>query len=141
MTLRFGILVFPNVQQLDLTGPYEVFASVAGAEVELIWKDRNPVVSSTRLLLQPSATFADCPPLDVLMPVRANLVERRIESLGVGLVVFKVVPPRPVVQAFRLDPRSPLQFIENLTAAVGLRGKRDYNGHPVAFYLQRVNRP
>ena len=27
MTIRFGILVFPGVQQLDLTGPYEVFAS------------------------------------------------------------------------------------------------------------------
>jgi cyclohexyl-isocyanide hydratase len=66
MTLRFGILVFPNVQQLDLTGPYEVFASVAGAEVELIWKDREPVMSSTRLRLAPTTTFADCPPLDVL---------------------------------------------------------------------------
>jgi cyclohexyl-isocyanide hydratase len=66
MTLRFGILVFPNVQQLDLTGPYEVFASVEGAAVELIWKDRNPVLSSTRLSLTPTATFDDCPPLDVL---------------------------------------------------------------------------
>ncbi|RUW16936.1 DJ-1/PfpI family protein, partial [Mesorhizobium sp. M1E.F.Ca.ET.041.01.1.1] len=66
MTLRFGILVFPNVQQLDLTGPYEVLASAKGAEVELIWKDRNPVTSSTRLSLTPTATFDDCPPLDVL---------------------------------------------------------------------------
>ena len=56
MTLRFGILVFPNVQQLDLTGPYEVFASAEGAEVVLIWKDRNPVMSSTRLPLTPTAT-------------------------------------------------------------------------------------
>jgi cyclohexyl-isocyanide hydratase len=66
MTLRFGILVFPGIQQLDLTGPYEVFASADGAEVELIWKDRNPVMSSTRLSLTPTATFDDCPPLDVL---------------------------------------------------------------------------
>jgi cyclohexyl-isocyanide hydratase len=66
MSLRFGILVFPNVQQLDLTGPYEVMATVKGAEVELIWKDRNPVTSSTRLSLTPTATFDDCPPVDVL---------------------------------------------------------------------------
>ena len=66
MPLRFGILVFPNIQQLDLTGPYEVFASAAGAEVELIWKDRHPILSSTRLWLTPTATFDDCPPLDVL---------------------------------------------------------------------------
>ena len=44
VTLRFGILVFPNVQQLDLTGPYEVMATAKGVEVELIWKDRNPVI-------------------------------------------------------------------------------------------------
>jgi cyclohexyl-isocyanide hydratase len=66
MSLRFGILVFPNVQQLDLTGPYEVMATVKGAEVELIWTDCNPVMSSTRLSLTPTATFDDCPPLDVL---------------------------------------------------------------------------
>jgi cyclohexyl-isocyanide hydratase len=66
MTLRFGILIFPNVQQLDLTGPYEVFASAKGAEVVLIWKDRNPVLSSTGLTLMPTATFDDCPPLDVI---------------------------------------------------------------------------
>ena len=36
MSLSFGILVFPQVQQLDLTGPYEVFASAKGAQVHLI---------------------------------------------------------------------------------------------------------
>jgi cyclohexyl-isocyanide hydratase len=66
MTIRFGFLVFPGVQQLDLTGPYEVFASTEGAEVELVWKDRNPVMSSTRLPLYPTASFDDCPPLDVI---------------------------------------------------------------------------
>src|SRR4051794_25476488 len=66
MAIRCGILVFPNIQQLDLTGPYEVLATARGIEVELVWKDRNPVMSSTRLPLTPTATFADCGPLDVL---------------------------------------------------------------------------
>ena len=66
MTIRFGFLVFPGVQQLDLTGPYEVFASTEGAEVVLVWKDRNPVISSTRLPLTATASFDDCPPLDVI---------------------------------------------------------------------------
>lgn len=61
-----GILVFPDVQQLDLTGPYEVFASAEGTEVHLIWKDLQPVLASTRLSLTPTTTFAECPPLDVL---------------------------------------------------------------------------
>jgi cyclohexyl-isocyanide hydratase len=66
MGARFGILVFPNVQQLDLTGPYEIFASARDAEVHLIWKEREPLRSSTGLSLMPTTTFADCRPLDVL---------------------------------------------------------------------------
>lgn len=66
MTIRFGLLAFPGVQQLDLTAPYEVFASMEAAEVHLIWKDRSPIVSATKLVLQPTTTFDDCPPLDVI---------------------------------------------------------------------------
>jgi cyclohexyl-isocyanide hydratase len=66
MTLHIGILVFPNVQQLDLTGPYEVFASIPGAKVHLIWKDRSPLASATGLVLAPTMTFSECPALDVL---------------------------------------------------------------------------
>lgn len=66
MTLSVGILVFPAVQQLDLTGPYEVFASVPGAAVHLVAKDRDPVISATNLVLMPTTTFGDCPPLDIL---------------------------------------------------------------------------
>ena len=66
MTLQIGILVFPHVQQLDLTGPYEVFASMPAANVHLIWKDRSAITSATGLVLAPTMTFAECPALDVL---------------------------------------------------------------------------
>jgi cyclohexyl-isocyanide hydratase len=66
MTYRFGILVFPGVQQLDLTGPHEIFAAGTGAEVHLIWKNRAPLPASSGLMLQPTTTFADCPKLDLL---------------------------------------------------------------------------
>jgi cyclohexyl-isocyanide hydratase len=66
MGVRFGILVFPNVQQLDLTGPYEIFASAKDAEAHLVWKDCQPLKSSTGLALTPTTTFDECPPLDVL---------------------------------------------------------------------------
>ncbi|OLP58868.1 AraC family transcriptional regulator [Xaviernesmea oryzae] len=65
MTLRFGLLCFPNVQQLDLTAPYEVFASVPGAEVHLVWKDLEPIRSATGLWLTPNSCFADAPDFDV----------------------------------------------------------------------------
>ena len=64
--VEVGILVFPTVQQLDLTGPYEALALWPGARVRLIWKTPEPVVSSTGLVLKPDVTFADCPQLDVL---------------------------------------------------------------------------
>lgn len=66
MTLQIGILVFPRVQQLDLTGPYEVFASLPAANVHLVWKDRSAITSATGLVLAPTMTFGECPALDVL---------------------------------------------------------------------------
>jgi len=64
--LQFGLLVFPNVQQLDLTGPYEVFATWPGTRVRLVAKTLEPVTSLTGLVLKPDASFEDCPQLDVL---------------------------------------------------------------------------
>ena len=64
--LTIGFLVFPKVQQLDLTGPYEVLASIPGADVRLIWKDLDPIVSATGLVLIPDTRLADAPQLDVL---------------------------------------------------------------------------
>lgn len=66
MTLHIGLLVFPKVQQLDLTGPYDVFASLPGVTVHLLWKNLDPLLSSTGLSLIPTRTFADCPDLDVI---------------------------------------------------------------------------
>jgi cyclohexyl-isocyanide hydratase len=66
MTLHIGLLVFPKVQQLDLTGPYDVFATMPGVTVHLVWKNLEPLQSSTGLALVPTTTFADCPDLDVI---------------------------------------------------------------------------
>ncbi|WP_375465248.1 DJ-1/PfpI family protein [uncultured Methylobacterium sp.] len=66
MTIRIGLLVFPRVQQLDLTAPYEVFASLPGAEVHLVGASLDTVASATGLPLTPTTTFAACPNLDVL---------------------------------------------------------------------------
>jgi cyclohexyl-isocyanide hydratase len=66
MTLQIGFLVFPQVQQLDLTGPHEVLASVPGTTTHLIWKTREPVLSSNGLALTPTTTYDACPPLDVI---------------------------------------------------------------------------
>jgi cyclohexyl-isocyanide hydratase len=64
--LQIGLLLFPRVTQLDFTGPLQVFSSVPGAKVHLIWKRIEPVPSDSVLMLTPTITFADCPPLDVI---------------------------------------------------------------------------
>jgi cyclohexyl-isocyanide hydratase len=65
--LRCGMLVFPNMTQLDLTGPYEILARMPGSETRLIWKTMDPVRTEHGLTLLPQATFADCGPLDLVM--------------------------------------------------------------------------
>jgi cyclohexyl-isocyanide hydratase len=64
--LQIGLLVFPKVTQLDLTGPVQVFSSMPGAKLHLIWKRIEPVASDSVLVLTPTVTFADCPQLDVI---------------------------------------------------------------------------
>lgn len=64
--LKFGFLVFPRITQLDMTGPLQVFSSLAGAEVHLVWKTTEPVPSDTVLSVTPTTSFADCPQLDVI---------------------------------------------------------------------------
>jgi cyclohexyl-isocyanide hydratase len=64
--LQIGLVIFPKVTQLDLTGPVQVFSSVPGAKVHLIWKRIEPVASDSVLVLTPTITFADCPQLDVI---------------------------------------------------------------------------
>lgn len=64
--LQIGLLLFPDVTQLDLTGPWEVFARTPGVECHLIWKDLQPVRSDRGLSILPTTSFADCPPLDVI---------------------------------------------------------------------------
>src|SRR6201988_3969879 len=65
-SLQIGLLVFPKVTQLDLTGPVQVFSSGPGAKLHLIWKRIEPVASDSVLVLTPTTTFADCPQLDVI---------------------------------------------------------------------------
>ncbi|WP_132253756.1 DJ-1/PfpI family protein [Methylobacterium segetis] len=64
--LEIGFLLFPGIQQLDLTGPYEIFATLPGTRIHLVAAQHGPVRSVTGLPLMPTATFAECPPLDVV---------------------------------------------------------------------------
>lgn len=64
--LHIGILLYPNVTQLDATGPAQVLARVPGATLHMIWKTLDPVPTDAGFSIVPTTTFADCPKLDVI---------------------------------------------------------------------------
>jgi cyclohexyl-isocyanide hydratase len=64
--LAIGILIYPNLTQLDATGPAQVLARVPGATLHMIWKTRDPIPTDAGFSIVPNTTFADCPRLDVI---------------------------------------------------------------------------
>jgi cyclohexyl-isocyanide hydratase len=62
-----GLLLYPGLTQLDLTGPWEVLHRIPGAALHTVWKDRSVVRSDSGLAFVPSTDFASCPPLDLLL--------------------------------------------------------------------------
>ncbi|TAJ36642.1 MAG: DJ-1/PfpI family protein [Reyranella sp.] len=65
-TLHIGILLFPDVTQLDATGPAQVLCRVPGAKLHMIWKTKDPVPTDAGFSIVPTTSFSDCPQLDVI---------------------------------------------------------------------------
>jgi cyclohexyl-isocyanide hydratase len=63
---RVVFLVYPNVTQLDLTGPAQVLSRLSNARVDLVWKSRDPVQTDSGFALLPSATLDEIDQADVL---------------------------------------------------------------------------
>ena len=64
--LTIGLLLYPQMTQLDLTGPFEVFARLPDATVLLIARTLDPVTTDRGLTLLPTASFDESPKLDVM---------------------------------------------------------------------------
>lgn len=64
--LSFGMLVFPNMTNLDFAGPYEFFAKLPIAETHILWKTREPIRTETGLSIAATKSLDDCPPLDLV---------------------------------------------------------------------------
>jgi cyclohexyl-isocyanide hydratase len=66
MPFNIGLLLFPEITQLDLIGPYEVFTKFPDAKVFLVAKSLSPVSSSGGMRVLPDTTMEDCPDLDLI---------------------------------------------------------------------------
>jgi cyclohexyl-isocyanide hydratase len=79
MARRIGMLIFPRLTQLDMTGPYEVLARLPDTKVELVARTLAPVTTDRGMQIVPTTTYADCPQLDVVMvpggPGQQDLME------------------------------------------------------------------
>jgi cyclohexyl-isocyanide hydratase len=65
-SLSIGIVLFPNVTQLDFTGPYEVFARLPNVQLYLLAETLEPIRSDQGLTFLPDTIFAQAPALDML---------------------------------------------------------------------------
>ncbi len=77
MTLRLGILIFDDAEELDFVGPWEVFTmanEVAGRsgggnpfDPVMIAEKATPVLCRKGMMVTPHATTANCGKLDILL--------------------------------------------------------------------------
>jgi cyclohexyl-isocyanide hydratase len=61
-----GFVIFPDLTQLDFTGPLQVLARMPQSATHIVAKSKAPVPSDCGLGLLPTHSFADCPPLDLI---------------------------------------------------------------------------
>jgi cyclohexyl-isocyanide hydratase len=61
-----GFVLFPDLTQLDLTGPLQVLARLPQSRIIVAAKSKTPVPSDCGLSLLPTHSFADCPSFDLI---------------------------------------------------------------------------
>ncbi|MEW6436720.1 MAG: DJ-1/PfpI family protein [Pseudomonadota bacterium] len=64
--LNIGILIFPDMDQIDFTGPFEVLSRVPDAKVYALGARPGPFRDHRGLIVTPDMPLADAPPLDLL---------------------------------------------------------------------------
>lgn len=64
--LQIGSLLFEGLDQIDLTGPFEVLSRIPNTTYRIYGKTADPVRDHRGLRITPDAAIADAPKLDVL---------------------------------------------------------------------------
>lgn len=63
---KIGFVLFDDLTQLDFTGPLQVLSRIPGAQVHLIARSLQPVMTDCGPFIMPTITLADCPQLDLV---------------------------------------------------------------------------
>ena len=65
--LTIGGLIYPRLDQIDMTGPFEVLSRIPNSTIHVIAKTKSPVRDIKGLILTPEMSIAEAPELDVLL--------------------------------------------------------------------------
>jgi cyclohexyl-isocyanide hydratase len=61
-----GFVIFPELTQLDFTGPQQVLSRLPNSAMHIVAKSTDPVPSDSGLSLVPTHSFENCPALDLI---------------------------------------------------------------------------
>ena len=64
--LQIGSLIFERLDQIDLTGPFEVFSRIPNSTYRIYGKSTAPLRDLRGLRMMADATLAKAPQLDLL---------------------------------------------------------------------------
>ena len=59
--LNVGAVIFPEMDQIDFTGPFEVLSRLPDSTFHVLWKEKKPVRDHKGLILTPEMTLAERP--------------------------------------------------------------------------------
>ncbi|ABA23930.1 ThiJ/PfpI [Trichormus variabilis ATCC 29413] len=79
-SLSIGIVLFPNVTQLDFTAPYEVFNRLPNTKLYLLSETLEPIRSDGGLTFLPDTTFAESPLVDLLFVPGGSGIDVKLED-------------------------------------------------------------
>jgi cyclohexyl-isocyanide hydratase len=65
--LTIGALIFPRLDQIDFTGPFEVLSRIPNSSIHVMAKTKSPVRDIQGLISTPEMPIAEAPELDVLL--------------------------------------------------------------------------
>jgi transcriptional regulator GlxA family with amidase domain len=89
--MDIGILLFPQVEELDFVGPWEIVGmwSVHAEGPQrrfVVAQSTRPVTCAKGLTVVPSTSFAQCPPLDILVVPGGQGTRRQVDNAS--LIAF-----------------------------------------------------
>lgn len=80
-----GFVIFPDLTQLDFTGPQQVLSRLPNSAMHIVAKTADPVSSDSGLGLVPTHTFESCPQLDLVCVPGGNAGV--VQAMGDGATI------------------------------------------------------